>query len=386
MITKFNVRKTRNLDRINRILGIFLRKPAASCGTDIKAIKNILIVDFALIGDMVMDIPFLKAIRKNCPDAHITMVAMPWAKDILGDQGLIDRFVIFNGKDCLSTPLDWLIRSGHIRSTLRKLNERSYDIAFEPKGDMRHSLFMRLTTSRRTVSYDYTGGSYLVTDSFHPRIKTEHLIDEKLDILEMAGFDIKGCERVPVLMLSDKRKRFAEDYRRRIGLRTNVIGLHSGAGTENKLYRHFPEIVGFITGLQGIKEGFDFLVFDDEETTETDEICEALDRAGARYFRVGRELDEFISVLSLCSHLICNDSAPGHIAAALGIQVMVIFGPINRETALPRGDKKVIGISIPMDCKPCTLPECPRRDNACMEQIPWQMITDGILALLDRNE
>ena len=45
---------------------------------------------------MIMNIPFLENIKKNCPKAKITMVCMPWAEVVLGDQNLIDNFIVFD--------------------------------------------------------------------------------------------------------------------------------------------------------------------------------------------------------------------------------------------------------------------------------------------------
>ena len=177
MIKKFNIEKTRQLDKIDRLLSLFFKKP--KCDNSIKPapIRNILIVDFALIGDMVMNIPFLRVIRENCSNAEITMVCMPWAETVLADQGLVDRFIIFDGKNLLSTPKKMLESRRIIRNALRDINQREYEVGIEPKGDLRHIFFMHYTRSKRTVSYNYTGGNYLITDSLTPKQDTKHLID-----------------------------------------------------------------------------------------------------------------------------------------------------------------------------------------------------------------
>lgn len=104
MIKKFNVEKTKKLNQINRFLKLLYKKPTCIECQDFLSIKNILIIDFALMGDMIMDIPFLKTIKLNCPNAKITMVSMPWAEAILDDQKLIDDFIIFDGKNILNSP------------------------------------------------------------------------------------------------------------------------------------------------------------------------------------------------------------------------------------------------------------------------------------------
>ena len=84
------------LNIANRILSAVYSKPSAEELGNFNQVKNILIIDFSLIGDMIMNIPFLENIKKNCPKAKITMVCMPWAEVVLGDQNLIDNFIVFD--------------------------------------------------------------------------------------------------------------------------------------------------------------------------------------------------------------------------------------------------------------------------------------------------
>jgi ADP-heptose:LPS heptosyltransferase len=380
MIKKFNTEKTKNLEKVNNVLRLFYRKSKKrSANTDAAHYRNILIIDFSLIGDMVMSIPFLKNIRFNCPNAQITLVAMPWSKVILGDQSLVDNFIIFNGKDELASPGAWIKNRKDIRKTLREVNKTHYDIAFEPKGDLRHMLFMRYTNADRTVSYNYTGGDYLVTDCYEPVKGIEHLIDEKLELLRLSGFSITPY--VPELKLSDAARDYVECYKERHGLGGKVlIGIHPGASNENKRFGKYPELVERLSKeLSKKNRDYTFLLFESPDgESEIKSIIQTLDRTHISYHIIQKSIDKYIQLVSLCNYMICNDSSASHIAAAYSIPTLVIFGAVKSETALPRGKGKVVAVSHDLDCKPCTLPQCPRGTYECIDSITVDECMDGL--------
>lgn len=367
MIKKFNVNKVKQLSKIDKIISLFFKKPINSNRENLCDITDILVIDFSLIGDIIMDIPFLRNIKYNCPNAKIVLVCMPWAKTILEDQKIVDEFIIFDGKNKLSTPLKVAINFMEIISIIKKINKKRYQIGFEPKGDLRHTLFMHYTECDRTITYNYTGGSYLVTDSFEPIEGTKHLIDEKLDLLKLAGFGICQELTIPSLSIGQDMEQFIQKFVEINDLKEKtVIGLHPGASNVNKQYKNYPELVKFI--VEYCEENIFFCIFEgNDEEKIVEQVSSVLQKE--QYVVVKRSLKEYISLVSVCNYMICNDSAAGHIAAAYDIPVLVIFGPVKDETASPRGGAKVIPISKEYNCKPCTLPTCPLKTEVCINSI-----------------
>lgn len=384
MIKKFNVEKTKKLNQINRFLKLLYKKPTCIECQDFLSIKNILIIDFALMGDMIMDIPFLKTIKLNCPNAKITMVSMPWAEAILDDQKLIDDFIIFDGKNILNSPKTMFENVFKIFSVLKKINEKKYELCFEPKGDLRHILFMHYTNSLRTVSYDYTGGDFLITDCFKPKPKTRHLIDEKLDLLEFAGMKRYSSVEVPRLILNEASKRIVNDFctsNRIKGKR--IIGLHPGASNINKQFQFYPQVVKRMA--YELTDNDLFCVFEGPgENKIVDTVCSQLEELKIQYIRVKRKIKEYIAIVSICDFMLCNDSAAGHIAASYGIPCVVIFGPIEPETALPRGNAPIEFVSHKLTCKPCTLPVCPHGTEECIRSISTDEVVQAINKVVAR--
>lgn len=381
MITKFNVRKTKQLSKINRFLSLFYKKPVIKDKKKLSDIQRVLIVDFALIGDMVMNIPFLKTIKHNCPSAEITMVCMPWAESILGDQNLVDEFVVFNGKDKLSSPTQILRNYREIKDVLQILNSKEYDVGFEPKGDLRHILFLHYTRCNRTVSYNYTGGEYLITDCFTPRKETKHLLDEKMDLLKMLGFAVHEDDKIPVLILSTEMKTYVDNFEKEYHIQDKIkIGIHPGASNTNKQYKNYPELIREMTRLVTNKHCF--VIFEGPgESDIVNSVCDVIEGENVAYVRIKEGIREYKCLVSMCDYMICNDSAAGHLATAYGIPTVVIFGPVEPITALPRGNCKVRYISHMLECKPCTLPYCPNGTEACINSVKLDEVLKEIMIL-----
>lgn len=381
MIVKFNTLKTKKIDRIDRILSLFYKKPQNMHSIELSRVENIVVVEFALIGDIVMDIPFLRIIKNNCPRAKITMVCEVWAETILKNQNLVDEFVIFDGKNKLSNPIKMIKNLKDIFRTIKKLNRKRYQIGIEPKGDLRYILFLHYILCDRTITYNYTGGDYLVTDCFAPLAETEHLIDEKIDLLNMAGFNTEDAILVPTLRVDKGWRKRLDIYIHDNDLLDKVIiGIHPGSSNKNKQYPCFPEAVESIC--EKYDQKYCFAVFEGpEDKNYADSVCKRLPKE--RYFRVNKTLEEYINIVSICDYMICNDSSAGHIAAAFGIPVLVIFGAVDAKTSAPRGNSKVSVISKKLDCKPCTLPICPFDTYECLQTISSVEVVDKFVELID---
>jgi heptosyltransferase-2 len=92
-------------------------------------------------------------------------------------------------------------------------------------------------------------------------------------------------------------------------------------------------------------------------------------------------LRQAISVINKCHLFITNDSGLMHVAAALDIPLVAIFGSTNPVTTGPGGTKSHI-VRVPMDCSPCLKPHCPQ-DHRCMKEITVDKVYEVARAVLD---
>ena len=160
--------------------------------------KKILFIESHLIGDVVMAIPALQALRARADPSHITLVAGPWAKDLLGNQDLVDEFV--------ETRFPWsaydysILNIKSLLTVLRKLRRTHWDVGIDCRGDIRNIFFLYFTGAKRRVSYNFTGGEYLLTDVIRDVPHLEHIIDHNLNVATQLGCTNMSNE--PTLFIS----------------------------------------------------------------------------------------------------------------------------------------------------------------------------------------
>ena len=90
------------------------------------------------------------------------------------------------------------------------------------------------------------------------------------------------------------------------------------------------------------------------------------------------QLEELIAMISLCDLFITNDSGPMHLATAVGVPTLAIFGPTDEFATGPLSPRAVV-LKKRVECSPCLLRECPI-DHRCMTR----MSVDEVFEQADR--
>jgi heptosyltransferase-2 len=93
-------------------------------------------------------------------------------------------------------------------------------------------------------------------------------------------------------------------------------------------------------------------------------------------------LSEAIALIARCDLFLTNDSGLMHVAGALGVPTVAIFGSTNPVTTSPMGEQTVI-VRRPVDCSPCLKQECPT-DFRCMGLVTVDEVFDESIRLLGR--
>ena len=91
-------------------------------------------------------------------------------------------------------------------------------------------------------------------------------------------------------------------------------------------------------------------------------------------------LGDAIALIARCDLFVTNDSGLMHVAGALGVPTVAIFGSTNPQTTYPLGERTLI-IRRPVDCSPCLKKECPT-DFRCMDLVTVDEVYDESIRLL----
>lgn len=315
------------------------------------------------LGDTVMAVPTLQAVRTGRPDARI-LAAGPWAS-ILAGQGLANVLVTY--------PRAW---SGRLRvaDTVRAFGGET---AVLLPSSIEAALAARYWGARRRIGFAEGSRFGLLTDRLDFPAPRRHQIDEYLMLAERLGVEPAGREPrlEPPGPDADTRHQ-ARVLLREAGAaapRERLVGIHLGAeygpakvwgiGRTRELCRHVRK-AGAIPVLLGSPG----------DAVRADEVMTEASAASL----VGKDHPGLLSaVLTEIGVLVSGDTGVAHLAAALGTPVVTLFGPTDPALTAPRGVARVVQNPVP--CAPCFYRTCPI-DHPCLQGIEATTVAKAAFA------
>ena len=331
---------------------------------------SILVLDPHLVGDIVMLLPLLDALRRQFPQAHLALVAGPWCRPILQGTHAVDELFEFSAPWVKPQPcLRAVVSVFRLVATLRR---RRWDLGIDVRGDIRHILLLLLAKCRRRVGFDLTGGAALLTTVVPDSGRLASILDHHERLATSIGaFD--GQTFVPRMCLTEQEEQLAQHT-------PPFIGFHFGASLP---LRRLPivEAVSLVE-TQADRTDLPLVVFGASDIADyVAELLQALPPVLRVRVQVWNgSLREFIVTASRARVMYTMDSGPAHITAALGPETIVFFGPNRSAYTAPRGaNVHVVERQSPLPCQPCDQRRCIHPDTyqACLRGLVPRAITRG---------
>lgn len=338
------------------------------------------------IGDAVLTLPAIRSLRKAYPDAHIALLVKPWVHDIFKENPDINEIIIYGEE--YKGPV------GKIRLA-NLLKQKKFEHAILLQNAFDAALIAWLAGIPKRTGYNRDGRGFLLTApvSVTEDVLSLHQVHYYLNIMRAAGAD--PSETQPYLNITDDERRSARD--RIVSFFGHspklLIGINPGAtyGSAKRWPKErFAEvIVRIITILKG-----NVMIFGSSAEAGIAEEIMALvktrhpkkDTARSIVNMAGRtDLRELSALISECDAFITNDSGPMHIAAALLVPIVAVFGSTNKVTTGPFGEGHRI-ISQELPCSPCMKRECPEGHLRCMTEITAESVFTALEEVIPREK
>ena len=376
VLVKMSVRKRLLIRVIEAILrplvaGVELvRRLPGNAGGEV---FKILVMEYWNLGDLVMLTPFLRSMRIQYPDASITLLTSPNAAPLMEQQGLVDQV--------LTARVPWTQHYSRWRKynpfspgwpellrMVKFLRAQRFDLAFTARADIRENFIIWLARVGRRVGYGFGGGSFLLTDTVIPDLQHPHFSNRWLRLLEHVGKP--ALVRQPILRVTPEEEKSAQQYLGERGLHDTefLIGIHPGA---RSAVRQWGE-ENFLTLAQRLQARFPIKIVWFQDPNRIPSVA---DRNQLRPLSL--PLRQFMAVLSRCRLLICNDSGPMHIATALGVPVVAVFGPTESAWFGPLGQENRVVSQPGFWCRPCF--------DYCLFDQPYCLRTIGVESVFEAS-
>lgn len=334
--------------------------------------KKILIIRTDKMGDVILSTPVIKVLRDKYPKSYIAFMVRPYTKEIVRGNPYLDEVVIY----------DKYGKHKNFFSTLKfawYLRKKKFDVAFILHPTNRVHLITFLAGIPERIGYDKKLGFLLTKKIKDLKILGErHELEYNFDILKAAGIKeasdelfmpLSECDRITISSLLSK-KGITEDDK--------IIAIHPSASCPSRIWpaERFKEVCSrLIMKNSKIKVA---LISSGEHEAICRQVAESLNENNYVIFS-SLTLKELAALLEKSELLISNDSGPVHIAASVGVPVVVIFG--RNEAGLsprrwhPRGEKNII-LHKKVGCNKCLAHRC-QLGFKCLKAITVKEVLDA---------
>jgi heptosyltransferase-2 len=318
------------------------------------------------LGDAVMSLPAIRAIRRVFPHAHIALVARPWVADLYARERSIDRIIPYTAQKGLRARREFasLLRREHFDAAI--LLQNAFDAA----------LLMWLAGIPERIGYNRDARRLLLTQAIpvpEPGEIPRHERFYYLELLRRAGM-IEGFGDIGPIRLEglDEARAAGAAHLARLGISGTAIGISPGAAYGNAK-RWLPE--RFAAVAQNLAPGAVLLFGSPGERPLCEIVAESLRRThiDARNLAGETTLREFIDLSAACRLFLTNDSGAMHVSSALAVPTVAVFGATDDTTTGPTGPFARV-VREHAECSPCLLRECPI-DHRCMTAVTVERVT-----------
>jgi heptosyltransferase-2 len=322
-------------------------------------IHRILIRTTNWVGDLVMSTPAIEAVRENFPGSTLAVLARPWVAPLLENHPAIDHVLPLKTGNSYFSHMVGIIKAAVL------LRKKKFDLAIIFQNAFEAALLPYFGGIKFRIGYNTDGRGFLLS---HAVIRDEevlnvHQVDYYLSILRAMGWEAET--RDPRLFVAEKDQEAVQSLllSKGIGQEHFLLGLSPGA-VFGPAKRWPAERFAAIGDWASDRWGAKVVVMGSQGETN---ICSAVSHS-MKHEPVnlcGRtKLGEAMALIERCQFFVTNDSGLMHIAAALNVPMVAIFGSTDPVATGPRSEKARV-IQKRVDCAPCLKPECPT-DYRCM--------------------
>jgi lipopolysaccharide heptosyltransferase II len=330
------------------------------------------------VGDAILALPALQAVRRRFPEAQISVLALPHIADIYRGQGVADELINYDRNGA----------HAKIRGKERlaaELKAREFDTAFLLQNAFDAAWIAWRAGIPERIGYDRDARGLLLTKAIRVPRAGEIPAHEKyyyLELVKRAGW-VDELSEVPEISLrvTEAKARQAEETLQSFGSRANSVRIAVAAGASYGSAKCWPpeRFAGALNQLARERR-IEVVLFGTRAEVGVSAAIQAGLEIQALDLTGKTQVAELPALLSRCSAFLGNDSGAMHVAAAAGLPLVAVFGPTDPDGTAPVTLRCTIVQEKPY-CSPCFLRRCPT-DHRCMTAIAPHRVSAGVLRAL----
>lgn len=319
-----------------------------------------------------MSLPAIRAVREAFPGAHLTVLARAPVADLYARERAVDGVMLY---------------AANRRQAAAELRREDFDCAIVLPNSFDAALVVWMAHIPRRIGYRRDGRGWLLTEAIpspEPGEIPRHERFYYLELLRRAGIihEFPPCAEIR-LGGAEAARAAGLDAMREAGLTDAVVGISPGAAYGDAK-RWIPERFAETAVRVAHARGASMALFGAAaERPLCDSVAAAIRAEGisAHNFAGETTLRQFIELAAACRLFLTNDSGAMHIASALGVPTVTIFGATDDTTTGPTGAWARV-VREQVECSPCLLRTCPI-DHRCMTRVTTDRVAAAALELWD---
>jgi len=346
----------------------------------VEAVNRILVCAIGGIGNTLLLAPLLRVLRESRPGGRVDLLLTNRAAVSLADEfGLAD--------EVLFVPEEEWHRGLHGVRIFATLRRRQYDAVlrtFLTAADVsRASLGVYASGARIRIAYGSREGCPLESHVLQLDLRLPE-VERHLPLARALGMTIPV--RFEPLRAPERGRRWAEEFARSHGFDDRpLLGLHPGSDPVWMAKRWPAERFGALARLAGERFGMRPVVFGGPSDREA--VARAMAAAdGSALQATGQDIVQTAALIERCRAFVSNDSGLMHLASALDVPTLAIFGPTDPVKNRPLGPRTRI-LRLGLECSPCDLETATRRcaHRDCLNKLDVLQVLRALQTLLGES-
>ncbi|MGE5707070.1 MAG: glycosyltransferase family 9 protein [Bacteroidota bacterium] len=335
--------------------------------------KRILAVNFGGIGDEILFFPVLQSLREAYPQAWIAVLVEPRCRGIMAFNPAVDEVLTFDVKNQPTL--------GDFLRTVGALRERHFDLAIASGSSPAIPLLLFLSGAPQRVGYDANRLSGLLTHRV-PLKKEQYAARMYYDLVSFLGIEF----RLPQAVVAPEDGAWAKGF---LGNPNRpVVVFHPGVsqmgirkGILKSWHPHrWAKLIAY-----AMDQGWTAVLAggpDDEEAVR--EIRSLLDREPLMAYGQTKGIGQLAALIEEADALVAVDSAPMHMAVAVGTPVVAIFGPTDPDKLLPTNTRHKAVFPAGLECRPCLWAKRSRSCEPlhCLDGVTVEMVEEALARIV----
>jgi lipopolysaccharide heptosyltransferase II len=336
---------------------------------------NILVIKWSALGDIILSLPALKALRDKFPKARLILLTSNAGRELVSRYNYADEFIIFKQA---KNSLEGMAGVFQISAELRR---SCIDVALDLQNNKKSHMVSFLSCAPRRIGYKNKKLDFLLNEAIEGAQMAMSPVEHQFRLLK--ALDIDSAPTSCAMIISDEDETYTQTLLTEAWLskREVLVGLNCGSSQKWQAKRWPTEKIAKLCDLLAQKKIRVIITGTDQEKCEAKRIL-ALARSKPIDVTGKTNVMQLAAIIKRCKVFVSSDSAPLHIASLLNIPFVALFGPTDPARHLqPIGKYHLIYKRL--KCSPCYRPKC--KNIKCMDKITVEEVMVAINELLKED-